>query len=401
MQPKLLIPLLNIRNSVIRPNELPVMNEKKFRTAISERIANNSLRRLSLIDEGKIDFCSNDYLGLARSEIVQLGLQEALQKNELHGATGSRLISGNHASTEAFERFLAEFHQAESALLFNSGYVANQGLISCVADRHDTILYDQLVHASLREGVQYAHAASFAFRHNNVTHLEERLKKAKGNVFVVVESIYSMDGDEAPLEIMALLCAQYEAYLIVDEAHATGVYGDQGRGLVNALGLESKIWARVYTFGKALGSHGAAIVGTNILRDYLVNFSKPFIYTTALPAYHFAGVWQAYKMMITEGLTEKLQQLIHFFLHQIPPALQSSFIPSNSAIQCFLLPGNERVKQAAATLQSAGFAVMPILYPTVPAGQERLRICLHTYNSQAEITDLVDMLTQLHQIFIT
>jgi 8-amino-7-oxononanoate synthase len=373
------------------------MNEKKFHDALFARMANKNFRRLTLIDENNIDFCSNDYLGLSRAWEVQSIMDKAIRKDEIHGSTGSRLISGNHDMVMKFEKFLAEFHQAESALLFNSGYVANQGLISCIADRHDTIIYDQLVHASLREGVQYTLAASFSFRHNDLAHLEERLKNAKGNVFVVVESIYSMDGDEAPLVSMTELCATYGAALVVDEAHATGVFGHQGRGLVNALGLESKIWARIYTFGKALGSHGAVVVGPNYLRDYLVNFSKPFIYTTALPAYHYIGVWRAYEMMMIKPLTEKIQKRIRYFLKQIPESLKASFIPSRSAIQCMLLPGNAQVKTAAETLQKAGYAVVPILHPTVPAGQERLRICLHTYNTKAQINGLIAQLGQLQE----
>ncbi len=224
-----------------------MMNENKFHQALAKRKADNALRKLPIL-EAKIDFFSNDYLGLARSLEVKNALEEALKLEELHGATGSRLISGNHQFLEQFETFLAHFHQADSALLFNSGYVANQGLISCIADRHDTILYDQLVHASLREAVQYSRASSFSFRHNDISHLQERLERTQGNVFVVVESIYSMDGDEAPLKEMVDLCQSFGAAIMVDDDNASGVFGQEGRCLLAVLCLEKAIWAIIYTF---------------------------------------------------------------------------------------------------------------------------------------------------------
>jgi 8-amino-7-oxononanoate synthase len=370
-------------------NNIPVA--KKMMTELFSREESNALRRLpALLD--LIDFCSNDYLGLAHSSVVKQAMQTALEEEGPLGATGSRLISGNRPELEAFEVFLAEFHQSEKALLFNSGYAANQGLLSCMADRHDTIIFDQLIHASLREGLKLSQATHYSFRHNDLKHLEQKLQVSKGQIFVVVESVYSMDGDEAPLVEMLELCEKYSAALVVDEAHATGVLGPKGRGLVAELELEERIWARIYTFGKALGGHGAAICGPAYLIDYLINFSKPFIYTTALPWHGLAGVQAAYQEMQKGIALEALRQNIRFFTEQIPASLRPQFIPSRSAIQSLVYPGNSAVRELAKTLQDQGFAVWPILHPTVPKGQERLRICLHSFNTEEQIRLLLDLL---------
>ena len=362
-------------------------------TELFNREQANSLRRLPTALD-LVDFYSNDYLGMAQNPAVKAAIQTALEEKGPLGATGSRLISGNRKKMEAFEHFLASFHQSEKALLFNSGYAANQGLLSCMAERHDTILYDQLIHASLREGLKLSLATHYSFRHNDLNHLEQKLQISKGQIFVVVESVYSMDGDEATLRELVELCEKYGAALIVDEAHATGVLGPEGRGLVAELGLEERIWARIYTFGKALGGHGAAICGPGYLIDYLINFSKPLIYTTALPWHGLAGVQAAYQEMQKGTALEALQQNIHFFTEQIPASLRPQFIPSRSAIQSLVYPGNSAVRELAKTLQDHGFAVWPILHPTVPKGQERLRICLHSFNTEEQIRRLLELLEE-------
>lgn len=377
---------------------------KKMISELFNREQDDSLRRLpGALD--LIDFYSNDYLGMAQNAAVKTAIQTALDKDSTFGATGSRMISGNRKEMEAFESFLASFHQSGKALLFNSGYAANQGLLSCMADRHDVIIYDQLIHASLREGLKLSLAANFSFRHNDLNHLEQKLKLATTalnqdqiligrRVFVIVESVYSMDGDEAPLREIVELCEKYGAVLIVDEAHATGILGHQGRGLVTGLGLADRVWARIYTFGKALGGHGAAICGPGYLIDYLINFSKPFIYTTALPWHVLAGVQAAYKEMQKGTALKALRKNIRFFTEQMPASLRPLFIPSRSAIQSLVYPGNSAVRDLAKTLQEQGFAVWPILHPTVPKGQERLRICLHSFNTEEQIRSLFEVLEE-------
>ena len=348
------------------------------------------------------DFTSNDYLGMARSVELEEQIRQRLQELNVpsHGATGSRLLSGNSDFAMALEIELASLFNAEAALLFNSGYTANLCLLSSVAQKGDTILYDQLSHVCLKEGAWLSKAQSFAFRHNDLEDLENRLKKAEGNVFVVVESVYSMDGDSAPLKELADLCRSNRARLIVDEAHGTGVFGRGGNGLVGEMALEDAFFARVYTFGKAMGVHGAGVVGSAELIDYLVNFGRSFIYTTAMPLHSLVAIEQAFLFLKERpSLQNQLRQKILYFIdcfravEAVKPGL--SRLKSETAIQPLVVPGNEQAKSFAAGLQAAGFDVRPILAPTVKEGAERLRICLHTYNSDDEIHNLCQNLSRL------
>lgn len=352
---------------------------------LAARRAANALRTLPEPGQG-IDFCSNDYLGLARQPF------DPPAESSLFGATGSRLISGNHEAYNRLESSLADFLQTESALVYGSGYQANLGLISSVTTRHDTILYDELAHASIRDALQLATARSFAFRHNDSQHLREKLQRAGGRVFVVVESIYSMDGDEAPLREIAELCAEAGAALIVDEAHAIGVIGPGGSGLSVELGLAREVWARVVTFGKALGSHGAAVIGSRLLRDYLINFSRPFIYTTGMPPETIHRISESVQYVRRHDLVDLLRMRIELFQSRLSDRVRLRLIPSRSAIQSLVVPGNDEIKQLAGELQAAGFQVLPILHPTVPKGKERIRICLHVFNREADILRLADTL---------
>lgn len=361
--------------------------DEYFAQELARRQENNSLRKLPESNAG-IDFCSNDYLGMAGMAFPTLPIAQ-------FGATGSRLISGNHSEYQALEQLLTRFLKAEAALVFNSGYQANLGLIACIATRQDTILYDQLIHASIRDALRLSNARSFSFRHNDPEHLQEKLAKASGRVFVLVESVYSMDGDEAPLEKMAALCEAVGAGLIVDEAHAIGVLGPQGRGLCVALGLESKVWARVVTFGKAMGTHGAAVLGSGLLREFLINFSRPFIYTTALPPDTTGRIRQAFEYLQGTDQLARLHGLIDHFKSGLQPRIRERLIPSRSAIQSLVVPGNAAVKDLAKKLQEEGFWILPILHPTVPKGQERLRICLHSFNREEEINRLVALLNAI------
>lgn len=349
---------------------------------LSSRKSENAFRELKF-NENLIDFCSNDYLGLASEKEIHV-----LDSVEQFGSTGSRLISGNYKQTIELENYLADFYKAESGLLFNSGYNANVGLFSCIAHRNDTIIYDELIHASIRDGIKLSNANSFSFKHNDVAALVEKIKKAKGNIYVAVESIYSMDGDEAPLVEMIELCKKFDAALIVDEAHATGVFGDKAEGLTVALGLENDVFARVVTFGKALGCHGAVVLGNKLLRDYLINYSRAFIYTTALPLTAVVTIKNAH-LFLEKNLDriEKLKENIKYFRESTLNFKLSTF-NSISAIQCIVISGNDEVKNLAEKVQSEGFDVRPILSPTVPKGEERLRICLHAFNTKVQIDGL-------------
>jgi 8-amino-7-oxononanoate synthase len=361
---------------------------------LQARAAKNNLRTLSL-DQPLIDFISNDYLGLARSEELKKDIQRASSdyRNGMTGATGSRLLSGNSAFAMNLEAKLGSIFLAEECLLFNSGYNANLSILSAVPQRGDTIIYDENIHASLKDGARLSLANHFSFRHNNLSDLEKKISKAKGNVFVVVESVYSMDGDVCPLEHILNLCQQYKSEVILDEAHSTGVYGENGSGLACELNLHREIFARVFTFGKAIGVHGACIAGSSILKKYLINFSRPFIYTTALPLHTLISIQCSFDHI---GKYPHIQQLlknkISLFRKEMETKSGRKIMINNthSSIQALIVPGNENVINLAEKIRSNGFDVRPILSPTVKEGQERLRICLHVYNSEEEIKGLVE-----------
>jgi 8-amino-7-oxononanoate synthase len=356
---------------------------------LAEQRKNHAFRQLHLPKPGSVDFTSNDYLGLARvGSLPENG-------HFSHGSGGSRLLSGNFEGTERLENQLADFHEAPSALIFNSGYDANLGLLSAIARDEDTIFYDILSHASLRDGIRLSRAGAFPFLHNDLVDLGRRLEQAKGVVYVVTESLFSMDGNFAPLAEMVDLCEKAGAYLIVDEAHATGVVGRHGGGLVQELGLQERIFARVHTFGKAVGCHGAAVLGSRNLKDFLINFSRPLIYTTALPPSSVAAIQYAYTLF--PGMDEE-----RLHLHQLIQYMQEIELPmqrlmSSSPIQGVIIPGNKEVTVMANRLQEAGLDCRPIRYPTVPRQKERIRIVLHSFNTIEEINLLAGVLRKNHR----
>jgi 8-amino-7-oxononanoate synthase len=376
---------------------------KSLQQKLEQREANHALRQLPVANN-LIDFASNDYIGFAKNEaIFHQTHQLLLDKNiKVNGATGSRLLSGNHVVYEETEAFIAEFHRAESALIFNSGYDANIGFFSAVPQRNDIILYDELCHASIRDGIKMSNAKNYKFPHNDLEELEKLITKFQPTtdnrqptiVYIVTESVFSMDGDSPNLEELTKLSEKYNAYLVIDEAHALGVFGQQGEGLVQSLGLQDKFFARIMTFGKGLGCHGSAILGSNNLKSYLVNFARSFVYTTGLSPHSVATILQSYKQLKKEkDALEKLKSNIIFFNQEkMRLGLKPFFVYSKSAIQCAIISGNEKVKNIGSQIQQKDFDVRPILSPTVPEGQERLRFCLHSYNSENEITNVLNLL---------
>ena len=373
--------------------------EAHLRARLEERTAAGNLRQLQT-GTPAIDFYSNDYLGLATCGILDAAIAAMPHSGAMSGSTGSRLISGNTAAAEALEAMVAGFHRAPAALLFNSGYNANVGLIAAVAAKDTVLLYDELSHASIIDGVRLAVCSrKYKFRHNDLEDLAAKLRMhAGGQVLVITESVFSMDGDVAPLADKVVLCEQYGAQLIVDEAHATGVCGPRGEGLVVAAGLQDRVFARVHTFGKAMGCHGAAVVGSKVLKQYLVNFARPFIYTTALPGHAIAAATAAYQQLLSPGFsTATLLGVVATFKDAIRRAGTPGWLDAPYAIQGWMLGGNDRCKAAAARLQAAGYGVKAILSPTVPAGKERLRICLHSFNTVGEIAGLVERLGEMRK----
>lgn len=363
------------------------MNEDFLSRKLQQRRDSYAFRELN-VRQGKTDFCSNDYLGIVTGGRIHLEHDDRFDK--FHGSTGSRLISGNYPLIEETEKMLAEFHNTPAALIFNSGYDANLGLLGCIPQRNDTVLYDQLSHASIRDGIRLSHAFSFSFEHNDVEDLERRLQMATGNIFVVTESVFSMDGDMAPLEEIADVCKNYNAHLIVDEAHATGVIGKRGEGLVQHLGIEAHCFARVHTFGKALGCHGAAVVGSNLLRDYLINFSRPFIYTTGMPASAVMAIKQTYSVF--PAMEEERKHLFMLVKRFRDNSGNLRLCRSVTPIQGVIIPGNEEVKKTALELLNNNIDVRPILYPTVSRGSERLRIVIHSFNTTGQVDELLAIL---------
>jgi 8-amino-7-oxononanoate synthase len=361
-----------------------IMDEHFLIRKLRERTEANAFRSLRY-SGNQVDFCSNDYLGIVKNGLIEKAIAG---KNYRHGSTGSRLLTGNSILAEETEDQIARFHEAPAALIFNSGYDANFGLLACIAQKGDLILYDKLSHASIRDGIRQSFAESLSFAHNDLVALEEKLRKRKGNCFVVTESVFSMDGDRAPLREIAGLCEKYNAHLIVDEAHATGVIGELGAGAVQTEKLQDRCFARVHTFGKALGCHGAVILGSKDLRKYLINFCRPFIYSTSPPPVFMAAIQAAYS--IFPGMKPERQVLTRMIEVFDQPGFKKSYTP----IQCFILPGNEQVRIVAQKLLEENLDARPILYPTVPLGGERLRITLHSFNSMAEVKKVIAILTE-------
>ena len=358
--------------------------DQKLIAKLNNRIEKGTLRSLSLFEGGK-DFFSNDYLGFSKNAPIS-SLEEK-------GATGSRLISGNSSAAINAEIELASFFNTEAALMFNSGYDANVGFFSSVPQRGDTIIYDELIHASSRDGIRMCFAKSFSFKHNSVADLKARIEKAEGAVYVAIEGLYSMGGDIPPLKSIIDLCEVYGAYLIVDEAHSAGVYGAQGKGLVSALGFEEGVFARLVTFGKAYGSHGAVVLGGKPLIDYLINFSRSFIYTTALPPH----VYSLNTTRVTCSSVRERQDDLQSVLHQFRSLFVHKGLLSevNSPIQVLQIGSIDEAQRIANKLQDSSIAVKPIYSPTVAEGKECIRFCFHAFNTKSEVDFLIATLMSI------
>ena len=373
--------------------------EDRLNKSLEQLKSKSALRSLKLT-EGLTDFCSNDYLGLAVSAELSERVAQAFSTLKRAGSGGSRLLSGNHSLMEELESLLCNFHQSEAALIFNSGYDANLSIFGSAPRRGDLVLYDSLVHASIHDGMRMGKAELLAFRHNDSNDLKSLLESNKhreGQIFVAVESLYSMDGDLAPLSEIAEICQHFAAALIVDEAHATGVFGYNGVGRVQELGLQDKVFARLHTFGKAIGGHGAAILGSKTLREYLINFARPLIFSTAMSLHDVLHAKEAYLLLSEKGelLRSELHGKIQFYRSETVKINEKyPVLDSISPIQGIIIPGNESVMKMAQKLQEHALDVRPIRYPSVAAGTERLRICLHNYNSEEEIRELISLLAR-------
>ncbi|KAF8919490.1 pyridoxal phosphate-dependent transferase [Mucidula mucida] len=370
-----------------------------------------------------IDFVSNDYLSLATSPVLRKRFLEKLSRApDILGSGGSRLLVNGPAHS-ALEARLADFFRAPAALLFNSGFDANVGFFSCIPQPGDVAIYDEYIHASVHDGIRASRArdAQYFFPHNSMQAFRalllqlclERpcLGRGETSVFVAVESLYSMDGTFAPLQeivdILQELLPRGNGYLVVDEAHSTGIYGPQGRGRVAMMGLESKVLARLHTFGKGLAATGAVVLTTPLIRDYMLNYARSLIYTTSLSFSNIVAADSSFDMLV-DGTAQKLsQKLLNNSLYftgtlssrlthipadviSLPPHLETSpIIP-------IMTPYPRRL---SAYLYARNMNARPITWPTVPKGKDRVRVCLHAQNTKEELDRLINgMITWAEEV---
>ena len=344
---------------------------------ISERRNSGLLRKLKVNSPTSIDFSSNDYLGVAKVNST--------------GSTGSRLISGNSREIEDLENKFSSLVGSKTALFFSSGYQANVGLIPALCDRETTIFYDELIHASLRDGVRLSLAKNISFKHNDLDHLESKLSNSSGKKIIIVEAVYSMDGDSPNIQAITELAKHHSAELIVDEAHSFGIAGANGLGLIEDKNLSSDILATIYPLGKAVGSSGCFVTGSEILREYLINFCRSFIYSTAPSLSIVKEVSKQLNQISSFNRTQVIKNKDYFLLNT---KVGSILTGENSAIVSIKFKDVQILKEVENALLKNGIAVKAILYPTVPKGTERLRICFHSFNSKEEIDLLITIINQ-------
>ncbi|KAG6054908.1 hypothetical protein E4U17_003353 [Claviceps sp. LM77 group G4] len=464
----------------------PTSLDETYSSLLARRALNNRLRTLTLPSPNTIDFSSNGYLSLSSHPVIKQQYLARLAQDPLPllpastttlsllsqthqqtqaqtfslGSCGSRLLDGNSPLAEALEHEIAAFHGAPAALLFNSGFEANTGLFGCAPQEGDVVVYDELIHASVHDGVKLSRGKGVAFAHNCVRKegrfvedglpsLEEvlerleradcedvgeeeradddedasqlndvlaegsartknrirrtrRTRRTRRNIFIAVESVYSMDGDLAPLQdIVGCVeaCLPHgNGYIVVDEAHSTGWMGDKGRGMVSTLGLEDRIWARVHTFGKAMGCAGAAVLCSPPTRAYLINYARSLIYTTALGFPLLTAIQTAYDFLSTGQATPLARNLLALtsLAHQLLSALSTKYrppacllrVPTEAPASPIVPLFSDRARSLARYCQERGFVLRAIVAPTVKKGTDRVRLCLHAANTVDEVRSL-------------
>jgi len=355
--------------------------------ALDALLRRGRLRRLEA--RSGIDFSSNDYLGLAESPELNAAVEDALNRGVPIGSGGSRLLRGNHDEHERLEAEAAAFFGAESALYFGSGFSANTALFSTLPARGDLIVYDELIHASAHDGMRLSRAEALAARHNDAQSFDDVLSAWRdggglGTPWIAVESLYSMDGDRAPLDELAEVASRYDAMLLIDEAHATGVFGPDGRGLAARLDGASNVIS-LHTCGKALGSSGALVIAPLQVRDFLINRARAFIYATAPSPLIAATVRVALNLCRTQPQRrERLQSLIAYTASAL--ARHSHITPSGSQIQPIIVGADATAVSLACAMKARGYDIRAIRPPTVPEGTARLRISI-TLNADETAID--------------
>ena len=434
--------IINSEEIVSISSPVEIFENRHISPALDRRRENGSLRQLTTYFGEKsntsasrsaiIDFSSNDYLGLAQSVQQQQMVDDVYQKLPLRllGSTGSRLLTGASKYALDLESRLAKLHKRESALLCNSGYDANLSVMSCFS-LNSTIIMDDLCHNSIQMGIRLSRGCTLRkFRHSNLQDLKRILfaeeqqnilgststSANKKPTIIVVESIYSMDGDSAPLKEILDMALAHNACVIVDEAHGLGVLGENGLGLLEEYRLENhpSLLCSVHTFGKAAGCHGAVICGSLRVKEFLYNYAYPIIYSTSLPLHSLVCINCSYESMTSSTYGKKLRRKVHdlvklfrrlFFQHILyqfdynligssqPPPI--SLVPSESPIHALIIPGNTRCVMFCNTLfikSKRSIRLYPIRSPTVPKGQERVRIVLHSHNTENQVINLINLI---------
>lgn len=354
-------------------------------------------RMRTLTEARGYDFASNDYLGLANSSEVKNTIIHALERGVPVGSGGSRLLRGNHPAHEALERNAAQFFGSEAALFFSTGYAANSVLLATLPQTGDLIIFDELIHASSHEGIRLTRASSCAALHNDPDSIESKLVSWRraggvGTPWIVVETLYSMDGDLAPIEHLAEIAARHDAILIADEAHATGVFGRGGRGLAEAWSSQENVIA-LRTCGKALGCEGAIVCAPRVIIDFLVNRARSFIFSTA-PSPLIAEAVNAALGIVSRAdeLRERLGQLCELASNRLKPFGVRSH---GTQILPLIVGKPERAMEVARHIQQAGFDVRGIRPPSVPEGTSRLRISITLNVNEDAIIALTDCLAEV------
>jgi 8-amino-7-oxononanoate synthase len=348
-------------------------------------------QRRTLVEITGVNLCSNDYLGLADNSALKQTAIEAMANATRVGGTGSRLLSGHAVVWNELEEEFATFAGSEAALYFGSGYAANIGLLTSLANKNDVIFSDSLNHASIIDGIRLSGARKVIYPHRDLNALESSLKEyqsARGRKLIVTETVFSMDGDVAPVDAIVALAQKYGASVIIDEAHATAVHGPGGRGISAQLLADGRVLAAMHTCGKALASAGAFVCGSTVLREHLINHARTFIFSTAMPPYMAEQIRAALRLAAT--MDAERAELLSTSQHFAKSLQQDGWETLGTATQIVpaIIGANDAAVAAAEFLQRAGFAVRAIRPPTVPPGTARLRFSVTHKISAAELERL-------------
>lgn len=358
---------------------------KKLENKLAQRKSELNFRKLISFSSSYIDFQSNDYLGFSSNENIHKNWLDKNKEFHSNGSTGSRLISGNSIYYDYVENYLAKFYHTEKALIFPSGFMANIAVFSTIPQKDDIVLYDEFSHASIREGLRLSFASSFSFKHNDYNSLEKKLEKFQNKtIFVVIEGLYSMDGDIPNQNTIKELQEKFNFFLIVDEAHSTGILGRNGKGWFE--NFEGNSIIRIHTFGKSFGIHGAVVVCNELIYNFIINFSKPLIYSTAMSFSELSKIEVVHQFFAENGKSTRdmLTKKIEYFKEKFQIKTNE-----NSPIQLFYSDDFNRIIER---LEAEKIALKLIKSPTVPKGTERFRITLHSYNTENEMDKLYKIL---------